>query len=258
MTGFSSLAQTEYSPDDSQKIISSRKEVSKAIREWDRKKLYQLGVFFENIYDKYKDTSINTAISCYRKASSSESEYGNNMECYKAAEKLAQIYEEGKGIHKSLHRAIIYYYLSDTKLTATYNTLGNPTNASFQKMKAEYCTRDSVSLKAGPVAKGDSITVGISPFCNTIGKKAEAALNKISEFLRENPESIVEAVINGDNSVYAAQYRLKVENYVLPELYKRFVKYFVDKEGISYERFSPLTLELDESETGYSITFIIR
>jgi hypothetical protein len=54
MTGFSSLAQTEYSPDDSQKIISSRKEVSKAIREWDRKKLYQLGVFFENIYDKYK------------------------------------------------------------------------------------------------------------------------------------------------------------------------------------------------------------
>jgi hypothetical protein len=247
-------AQVKYSEPDKSLIFKNRKQANTAIKDWNRKKLYHLGVFFEGIYNKYKDSSMAAAIRCYTISASSESEYGNLKECYAAAGKLAKIYEMGKGVSIQPLRAMIYYYLSDTRHTATYNTLGNPThNAGFQRIRNSYCARDIVTVfKSG--SRIDSLIIYGSPFCKNDGNRIKLALSELSEYLKQVPEKNVDVTISGGPSVPAAQYTLKVENFILPAIYSGFISTMTG-EGVANERILPLKREQFESP---DYKFILR
>ena len=257
LLGFPSASQVKYSHTDFKTIQANRKQMFIAIEKWDRKELYQLGVFFEGIYDKYKDSSINAAIRCYRLASSSESEYLDNIECYNAAYRLARIYEQGKGIPPSLHRAMIYYYLSDSKHTTSYNSLGNPeNNADFQRTRKKYCSPDSTSYyETGN--RIDSMVISISPFCGFQGKNLTAELEKLGSYLRQHSSINVNIRIRGDNSIPAAQYSLKVKQFILPALQNIVANRLIDNEGISNERIvQEESILVDQDD--YVLTIVLR
>ena len=206
-----------------------------------------MGVFFEGIYDKYKDSSMNAAVRCYNIAASSESEYGNLKECYSAAGRLAKIYESGKSVPIDLQKAMIYYYLSDSKHTSNYNSLGNPIhNTGFQRIKKNYCSRDIVSVfKTGPML--DSLVFEFSPFCNIQGNRLNLALVELSAYLNQNPEKKVDVIIVGGPSIPAAQYTLKVENFILPAIYNKCISLMIDK-AVSSDRIMPMKRDLFESK----------
>ncbi len=250
-----------YQPGDEKKIQQQRKEQKAAIRKWDKAKLFTIGSFFEKIYDKYRDSSMNAAIRCYTLAASSESEYGDGWDSYAAASKLAGIYETGKGIPKNLHRSLIYYYLADTSQpVSSYSQLSTPqNNKAFERVKEAYCATTGVTTNTlHKYGLTDSIVLRLSPFCSMKSQFPDSLLQQAGQYLQERPDVRVESFLRGHINVPAAQYTLKAENFVLPSMAERFITSLVEKMGISPERFSPLQKDFYAGGEEYilSIRFI--
>ena len=250
---FIGTSQT-YSATDKKNILSKRKETTVAIEQWDRKKLYYLGSYFESIYDKYKDSSLSTAIRCYSIAASSESEYLDIKECYKAAYRLGKIYEQGKGVQTNPHRAMIYYYLSDSTQRAPFNQLGSSTQPDFQRLGKEICGNDYATFSGD---KNDTLMIGYSPFCPLKGKSTFPKLDKLGEYLKGHPQKNIEITFTGDNTIMAAQYDLKVESFVIPGMYSKLVSYLEDKQGISPARVFPFKIALSDQNNYMIIMKIV-
>lgn len=250
-SGFNAQSQYKYSATDRSKILQKRKELPKAMADYDKNRLYKSGLFFESMFDKYKDSSMATAIACYRIAASSESEYGEDWHSYKAAKRLAVIYETGKGVPADSELALIYYYLSDTSLVDTELALKEPSNnPSFQKVKQQYC--NSVSqAQAGQGMNGmaDSVVIHLSPFCRLPLAEARPVLKQFCEQLQKDPSKKIFARLAGQSRVPAAQYSLIAENYVMPQMFYSLHSYLVEELNISPERFI-LPVQRDYSYQG--------
>lgn len=246
-----------YQPADKQKILQQRKEQKAAIKKWDKAKLFRIGSFFEKIYDKYRDTSMNAAIRCYTLAASSESEYIDSRDSYVAASRLAAIYETGKGTPKDLHRSLIYYYLGDTSQpVSSYNQLSAPqNNKSFDRVKEMYCATTGVTTNTlHKYTLTDSIVLRLSPFCAMKTIFPDSLLQQTGKYLQERPDVRVETFLRGHIGVPAAQYTLKAENFVLPAMTERFITSLVEKMGISPERFVPLQKDFYSGGEEYILT----
>ena len=246
-----------YQPADLKKIQQQRKEQKAAIKKWDKKKLFTIGSFFEKIYDKYHDTSMNAAIRCYTLAASSESEYGDGWDSYAAASKLAGIYETGKGTTKNLHRSLIYYYLADTSQpVSSYNQLSTPqNNKAFERVKAAYCaTTGVITNTLHKYTLTDSVVLRLSPFSSMKAMFTDSLLEQTGQYLKERPDVRVEMHLKGHIAVPAAQYTLKAENFVLPAMAERFANWLVEKVGISSERFSPVQKDFYSGAEEYILT----
>lgn len=231
-----------YSKADKKEILDKRKEVKKAIEDWNKAGLYSLGAFFEKIYDKYHDSSMTAAIRCYEMAASSESEYGDNWDSYTAAYKLAKIFETGKGTVKNLQRSLIYYYLSDSSYQPSLYQLGTAAvHPAFEKMRNEYCNKAAVIISTlkHPSSK-DSVVLRISPFCNSRQLFKDSLQREIGQYLRQHPLQTAQFVLQGQSPVTAAQYTLKAENFVLPRMINEMRQTLIEEEGIDPTRISEL------------------
>ena len=75
---------------------------------------YALGLEYQRIYNKYRDTSMASAVKCFEYYSFGENEYTFTAKQKQTAYKLGEIYEKGTGIDRDTMMAIVWYQLSTT------------------------------------------------------------------------------------------------------------------------------------------------
>ena len=108
-------SQVKYSSSDLLAIKRSKTALQTAEKNWNKYKLYELGVFYEKIYARYKDTSMKSAIHCYKLVTISDGPDYLDEISPKAAYTLGVIYEHGKGVPTDKKTSMIYYFLSGKK-----------------------------------------------------------------------------------------------------------------------------------------------
>ncbi len=102
----------KYSAVDKQQLKKANSQFYK-IHNLTTNQAYKLGLVYEKLYNKYRDTSMLYALDCFKYSSCFDAHCEKTI--YKTINyKLARIYETGKGISSDTLKAM-YYYMSSTK-----------------------------------------------------------------------------------------------------------------------------------------------
>lgn len=211
-------AQNSYSPRDLSEIRKARKKEAKAHASWDRKSLYFLGRFHQEIYEKYKDTSMNAAIRCYQRSCFTEGDFMNE-EPLMAALQLGNIFETGKGTEKNIGKAQIYYFISDS--------IGSK---HLSRLLKETCPSDSFSFISD---NRDSMVIAVNPFC---GIREQATINEIRKLAdKAGAERYFKIVLHMPDDFYTSYFNYWRRN----EAFNRIVEQIKTITGdLSYDRYS--------------------
>lgn len=218
--------QSKYSPSDLLAIKQNRNALKVAEKKWNKSKLYQLGIFYEKIYARYKDTSMSTAIHCYNLVTMSDGPDYMDKVSPLAAYKLGTIYEYGKGIAVNKKKAMIYYFLSQTK-----------GEKNLEKLQQTTCTNTEVLHNSiGKYQEVDSLVLGVSSFCKIKGDAAFSALMRLADFLKVNPSFRISVSVSENVTGIPAPYTYWLRDYGLKRHYHYVQNFIAGEQGISYER----------------------
>lgn len=168
-------AQSKYSKKDADAIRKQRIQAARAMDAWDRPGLYRAGLFFEGIYDRYKDTSIQAAIRLYTQAFQTEGEL-HEGEAMKAARRLGAIYEQGKGVPADVEKAYAAYFMAGRD------------EPGARRMKDRLCSLDQVLLSNKGKEGVDELVIRFHPACHRFNDSTKAALGQLAATMRAHPE----------------------------------------------------------------------
>lgn len=230
------FSQTIYSKSDLLQIAKQKKLFESALKDGNKNKLYQCGRFYEKIYSKYKDTSIQTAIQCYKLITVSEGpDYMDNVSL-QGAYRLGKIYETNGEDYSNLQSAMIYYFLSVDKGKYKLETL-----------KTIACKPTEILHNSiGKYQLEDSLVLKISPFCKISGEPVLASLLRLGDFLKFNPSFRVSITVSENATNIPSPYRYWLRDNGLKKHYDYVKSYLVDKIGIYAERVEAPEIDLEK------------
>ena len=242
------FSQTIYSKSDLLQITKQKKLLESALKDGNKNKLYQCGRFYEKIYAKYKDTSIQTAINCYKLITASEGpDYLDNISPL-AAYRLGKIYETKGEDYSNIKSAMIYYFLS-----------GDRGKYKLETLKAIACDKTEILHNSiGKYQLEDSLVLKISPFCKISGEQVLASLLGLGEFLKFNPSFRVSITVSENTTNIPSPYRYWLRDNGLKKHYDYIKSYLVDKIGISAERVDAAEIDLEKEGESRIVIKILR
>lgn len=213
----------KYSSADKALITRTRKEEKKAEDDYDRRDMYRIARVYENLYNRYKDTSMTAAIRCYRFACQTEGDLDPYQ--HKAAYALAQIYETGKGTPTNREEALIFYFLS-------YD-LGKK---KMEQLKPIACANVRwLNPGEGSLSPADSLVFSLSPFCSVMKAEFQPQWKRIADLLREKPSLSLEVSTSWKMVLIAAPYDLLFQQEYFRQS-QALQQYLIAVEGISADR----------------------
>lgn len=239
-------AQTiyRYSAADRALLLRTKKQEEKAIAAYDRRGMIRIGQAYEGLWKKYKDTSLQAALRCYRFACLTE----GDMSPYQlpVAYRLATIYDRGKLVPRNLEDAMAYYFISDTR-----------GKGRLKQLRDSVCGRNPLKyIPAGDFRPGDSVVLQVSPFCTNLHPETRYMLQRLANQLRGMPGWSVDLRADFSYPVMAAPYNLMT----VASMWKNMevIKVFlIEQEGVSADRVEAWPAEPSaDAEKGFRI--IIR
>lgn len=177
-------AQYGYSNKDLAQIHRSREKIIEG-----KTSLYAIGRFFESIYDRYKDTSMNAAIRCYTFIANIEGP-DNSKTSQQAAYRLGEIYANGKGVPVNLDHALAYYFIS-----------GEIGSKKLAAAKKRFAGRDSVAFVAT-----DSLVIAYHPLLGVKNASSTGAIDRLVKVMRDHPQRTLNITLEKPTTFYSAIY----------------------------------------------------
>ncbi|HEX2630663.1 MAG TPA: SEL1-like repeat protein [Chitinophagaceae bacterium] len=223
-----------YTAADKLAIVNANKKTAlMKDRQLGGQQAYALGLEYQRIYNKYRDTSMASAVKCFEYYCFGENEYMFTVKQKQMAYRLGEIYEKGTGIARDTMMAIVWYQLS---------TAAGVTKA--QGLQKKFCD-GPLSLYAGDEKMNplqakykllNRATLGLPalPSCRYNKEQIAAVVAPIAEAMKEAPHLVlwVDHSVNPYwNSTHS--YNVKQE---LKRVMDAVAVYLIDKVGISYER----------------------
>jgi hypothetical protein len=201
---------------------------------------YARGKFFEKIYDTYKDTSINAAITAYTSVANIEGPE-NNLNSQRAAFRLGEIYANAKGTPRNIPHALAYYYIS-----------GGLGKKKLDAAKKRFSGTDSVVYAS---ASSDSLVIAYHPLLGLKNKQTLSAIDQLVALLRREPDRRLFISLEKPGTYYSAIYAYWITQDA-PALVKSF---FTDKYGVEFDRVRILNEEsFVEGPNGYRVTLTVK
>jgi hypothetical protein len=201
---------------------------------------YARGKFFEQIYDKYKDTSMNEAIRAYTSIANIEGPE-NSLDSRRAAFRLGEIYTNAKGTPRNIPHALAYYYIS-----------GNLGKKKLDAAKKRFSGTDSV-VYASP--SSDSLVLAYHPMLGLKNKQTLSELGKLVALQRDNPGYVLYVALEKPRTFYSAIYAYWITQHA-PSLFRSIL---ADKYGIAHERVQLLNEgSFVEGPNGYRATLFLK
>ena len=235
-------AQTNYSKKDLAAIRKQRFAAEKAMENWDRPALYRTGLFFEGIYDRYKDTSISASIRLYTRAFQTEGDL-HEGEAMKAARRLGAIFENGKGVPVDFEKAYTAYFMAGSE------------EPGIKRMKDRLCILDEVLLTDRGPQGVNELVIRFHPACSRFGDSTRAAIGRLANTMKAQPETrlhlrmrMPESELNHFLNYYSG---LKTWT----ALSNPLLSYLVEVEGIATDR---LVWDADPDRTGSTYQIHLR
>ena len=231
-----SKAQSQYlySKSDAAAINKYRKTGVAAFQNYDRAALYKVGLFFETLYKKYKDTSITAAIAYYKASVLSEGELYDPSE--KAAFQLGQIYETGIGTTVDYNKAAIYYLIS-----------GSYGSKQLEKIRDELCPADTILYSPQQWStQGDSIVIRFHPFCQWKSSSARMVLEKLANYMKANPQASITFSIADPEEFVTSYYSYWKRTRAFEGIVKQVSEYLAD-HGVDRGSVSPFYVQSSQS-----------
>lgn len=225
-----------YLKADLLQIAKQKTLFESALEDGNKNKLYQCGRFYEKIYSKYIDTSIQTAIRCYKLVTASEGpDYMDNVSL-QAAYRLGKIYETNGKDYSNLQSAMIYYFLS-----------GDKGKYKLETLKTIACKPTEILHNSiGKYQLEDSLVLKISPFCKISGELVLTSLLSLGEFLKLNPSFRVSITVSENAKNIPSPYRYWLRDKGLKKHYDFVKSYLVHKIGIYAERVEGPEIDLEK------------
>jgi hypothetical protein len=224
---FSQIADAQsvyrYSAADRALLLRTAKQEQKAMDAYDRRGMIRIGQTYEGIWKKYKDTSMQAALRCYRYACLTEGDMSDYQ--LPVAYRLARIYDQGKLVPRNLEDAMAYYLLSDER-----------GKKRLKQLTDSVCGLGTLRYKPNrDYQPGDSIVFEISPFCNRLHPETRVTLQELAGQLRGAPAWLAKVEPDFSYPEIAAPYNLMTVNFMWKnmELIRNFL---VEQEGISHDR----------------------
>jgi hypothetical protein len=198
------------------------------------KQAYALGMEYQRVYNKYKDTSMQLAVRCFEYFCWEENDYTFTTQQKSVAYKLGQVYEKGTGIKRDTMMAMTWYQLSTAAGIAKAKSLqqlfcGRPLVLQVGSEKIVNPQQATQMLHTGAI-----LSLATSPSCKYTMKQIEGVALPIAEFMKERPDALLNLEYNVSskwNSTHSLNVRQRV-NMVMDQV----VTYLVEKVGISHER----------------------
>lgn len=216
----------KYSGADKKALESAVASRESAVNSIDRKTFYELGLFYERIYDKYKDTSMTSAINCFMIACYTEGDWLEDFQP-KAAFRIGNAYEKGKGVEKDLIQAMGWYEYSTAEGKKRFKHLAEKSCEAFVP------TTITVGKEKEP--RQYVFKISVNPYCADLSKSAGSVLNAIAGLMKSDPETFLEVTIEAGKGMQTPFY-----NVMLPSTNKlRFasiLEFLTMKEDISSDR----------------------
>ena len=228
-------SQIKYSASDLSAIKQNKKVLKASEISWNKPKLYQLGIFYTRMYDKYKDTSMRAAIHCFKLITICDGPDYMDKVSPLAAYKLATIYEYGKGIGVDKKIAMIYYFLGEAK-----------GKINLERLQQTNCTNTLVLHNSiGKYQEVDSLVLEVSPFCKIKGDATISALTRLADFLKINPSLRISVSVSENAAGIPAPYRYWLRDHGLKRHYYYVQNFMVEEQGISHERILAPEIDID-------------
>jgi hypothetical protein len=230
-----------YSKADAKAIQKNRQLGSASFENTDRKAHYNIGLFFESIYKKYKDSSIHAAVRHYQASVLSEGEIG--LESQMAAFQLGRIYETGMGIPINYDKALAYYLVS-----------GEMGKKYQDEIVKRICPSDSVVAYAVGVRgqQTDSVVIRFHPFCALASVGTMTTLSELALYLKANPHLNVRLSTSGPQETITSYYNLWTIINAGDRVCQQVRHYLMD-QGVGVRQFSYSCHKVHRPSTEYQL-----
>ncbi len=203
--GLSATAQLQYkySVADKQELKNANSKLVK-LENLTEKQAYELGLVYERLYDKYKDTNMVCALKCFNYASCLEAHCEKPI--YKTINfKLARIYETGKGIGADTLMAMFYYMGSTDaglKHLAILRQKHCPKKMHYSLEKTDFYFSDSTnSVLEKMLLGGVEISIPFFIACPCDSAQLNQMMFTIASVLKTHPQLGMELFI-GSTEIY--------------------------------------------------------
>lgn len=212
---------------------------------------YALGMEYERIYNRYRDTCMPLAVKCFEYYCWEENEYTFTTKQKQVAYKLGGIYEKGNGIGRDTMMAITWYKLSTAAGIA-----------KSQSLQTRFC-KAPLSLQSGDDKMGPqqaryklldrgTLTLLSLPSCRYTREQIASVMEPVAEAMKEAPHLVLwidHSISDSWNSTHT--WNVKSE---LKRVKDAATYYLVEKVGISAERIKATPFETThEGKKGASL-----
>jgi TPR repeat protein len=242
----------KYSAADKLALTNANKKIALlADHKLSDQQAYALGMEYERIYNKYRDTSMPLAVKCFEYYCWEENEYSFTAKQKQVAYKLGGIYEKGTGIARDTVMAITWYKLS----TPAGNTRSQSLQTKFCKaplsLQSEDEKIDPQQAKYKLLSRATLALLSL-PSCRYTKEQIASVMGPVAEAMKEAPHLVLwidHSISDSWNSTHT--WNVKKE---LKRVKDAAAYYLVEKIGISAERIKGAPFETThEGKKGASV-----